>query len=405
MGHLAQVLVDRYGAENVSVVTGRPNYPDGVLTSGYKWRLWKKRTGPNGERILSLYEIPAPFRGFLRKTIGYLSFAFSAFVYLVCTRFRRGDVVIVTSPPIFLAYAVMLASCVKKNLDYILDVRDLWPEGGLGMGFLKESSHTYRILDRLTKATYRRAIRIIAVEHGIHRHISKLEGASKVTMIPSPVNMDLFRVMDASDVSAFRMAHSDLFGTENERVFLFSGAFSVYVDLMVLLRALTRVQEKTDAFRFLLIGYGEEEDKLREYVDEHGLDNKVKFVPFMPREELVNYIGSADACFASLRNVPCFECAIPTKVLEYLTCDKFIVASLGGPFAAELQEKGLALVSARGDENALALSIMRVIEHPEVCEAKQSARDYIEANFSPSCFRTRILALLEEDVKVKSERS
>ena len=102
MGHLAKLLKSMYGAENLVVVTGRPNYPDGKLSKEYRWRLFKRRTGDFGETIHHLYELPAPFGGFLRKTIGYFSFAFSVFVYFLFRRVREDSLVFVTVPPYFL---------------------------------------------------------------------------------------------------------------------------------------------------------------------------------------------------------------------------------------------------------------------------------------------------------------
>ena len=91
MGHLARILVERYGRDRVRVVTGRPNYPDGRLPAEYRWRIFRRTTGPAGEAIAHLYEIPAPFQGFLGKTIGYLSFAVSVFFYFLFRRVNRGS--------------------------------------------------------------------------------------------------------------------------------------------------------------------------------------------------------------------------------------------------------------------------------------------------------------------------
>lgn len=81
MEYLAKLLLERYGADQVRVITGRPNYPDGKLLPEDKWRLFRRQTGRWGETIYHLYEFPAPFKGLYRKTLGLLSLSVSLFIF------------------------------------------------------------------------------------------------------------------------------------------------------------------------------------------------------------------------------------------------------------------------------------------------------------------------------------
>ena len=115
IGHLARILVAKYGRDNVTVVTGRPNYPEGKLPREYRWRVFKRRTGAAGETIHHLYEYPAPFRGRNLKTLGLVSFAVSVFVYFLFRRLGPKDLVFVTSGPVFPAYSIYFLSRLKRR--------------------------------------------------------------------------------------------------------------------------------------------------------------------------------------------------------------------------------------------------------------------------------------------------
>lgn len=79
----------------VSIVTGVPNVPDGVIYEGYKNKFYQWEE-IDKIKILRVWTYIAPNKGFIRRTLNYLSFMFSSLlgVFLI----KRGDLVIATSP-------------------------------------------------------------------------------------------------------------------------------------------------------------------------------------------------------------------------------------------------------------------------------------------------------------------
>src|SRR5262245_54690464 len=66
----------RMGHE-VTVITGPPNFPDGVLQEGYRNRLLQ-REEREGIRVVRTWMYLAANRGFGRRVLNYLSFMITA---------------------------------------------------------------------------------------------------------------------------------------------------------------------------------------------------------------------------------------------------------------------------------------------------------------------------------------
>ncbi len=401
MSHLVRLLVERYGVEQVRVITGRPNHPHGKLPPEYRRRLFKRRSGQWGERVLHLYEAPTPNEGFVRKTLGYVSFAKCLFFCLLFKRFAREDIVLVTTPPVFTAYAVYLAACFRRRLRYVLDVRDLWPQAIAGIGFIREGTWIYRFFCGLSDRTYRRAAQLVGNSQGIVDHLAAVEGCSgkRIDLVHNPVDMDAIRPPPPDECAAFRSAHAEVFGDGTRPVFVFAGMHSIYVDLMTLVRALRRVRDRTDAFVFILIGYGEQKDELEQYVRENGLAENVHFLPFMPREELLKYLSAADFCYVSLKATHNLRYAIPSKTLEYLACGKSVLAALEGPFAEMLREAGVAEVAEPGNPESVARSVESLIERHAAGMPLPDTRAFVREHFSLARFEERFPACLRSFVR------
>ncbi|MDI6773831.1 MAG: glycosyltransferase family 4 protein [Verrucomicrobiota bacterium] len=397
MGHLARILVERYGRDNARVVTGRPNYPEGRLPPEYRWRLFRRTVGPAGEDIAHLYEIATPFQGFRRKTVGYLSFAVSVFFYFLFRRLAPSDLILVTSGPVFPAYAVYFLSRLKRHLRYAVDVRDLSPQTVPGMGFMNRESALYRALKRLSDRTYRRAVKTVGVVPGICEYLNAVAAPRKAALIYNPVDTREVRPLPEQDVRAFRQEHSEIFGDPGRTVFLYAGLHSPHLDLMTLLKALTHVKAETSAFVFVLIGHGEETPALKRFAAENGLAPNVCFLNHMPREQLVRYMNAADFCYFGARADPVFDIAVAVKAIEYLACGKFVVTAHGGAFPEGLRERKLGLISPPSDPGALARNLIALIREPgPYLGSRGDSRRFILERFSLKEFEKRYLTIFED---------
>lgn len=390
ISHLARILSGKYGRENVRVITGRPNYPDGKLAPEYRWRLFQRRTGEWGENVHHLYEIPAPFKGLFRKTLGLMSFAVSVFFYFAFRRMKAEDLLYVTSGPIFHVYSISFLSRFKKNFRFVLEIRDLWPQTVAGLGWMKEGSRAYSLMKSMSDEAHRRAMSSVALVEGIRDYIKNIAPDKDVDLVYNPVDTERFKPVDDKELADFREKHPDLFGS-GKTLFLYAGVHSHAMDLMNLGAALKILAETTRDFTFVLIGYGEDKQPLQDYVAANGLSDEVVFLDYMDREELIRYICAVDFCFSSTQPKKIYEMVIPTKMGEYLACDKFVLAVHNCPFGDHQAELGNAMVCEPGKPDKLGECMLELIRNGDKYRSPKSARGYIVEHHSLQRFEERML--------------
>src|SRR5690606_33302496 len=108
----------------VTVITCAPNFPAGRLYEGYRNRL-VAREHMDGIEVVRVWSYITANEGFLRRTLDYLSFMFTAVPASLAV--RRPDIIVATSPQFFTACAGYLASRMRR-IPYVFELRDLWPE-------------------------------------------------------------------------------------------------------------------------------------------------------------------------------------------------------------------------------------------------------------------------------------
>src|SRR5680860_104572 len=152
---------------DVTVVTGMPNHPTGVVPADYQGAVVCRETR-DGVRILRSWLYATPNEGFVKKTVGHLSFMASS-VLLSAPRTGSADVVVVSSPTFFsIASALVMARLRRARL--VVEVRDLWPAIFVELGVLKNRP-LIAFLERLELAAYRAADAVVVVTEGFREDL------------------------------------------------------------------------------------------------------------------------------------------------------------------------------------------------------------------------------------------
>lgn len=84
---------------DVTVVTCVPNFPQGVVYSGYRNTLYQKEV-MEGVKVIRVWSYIVPNKGIAKRTLDYISYSVSSFI---AGLFVKTDVVVATSPQ-FLRY-------------------------------------------------------------------------------------------------------------------------------------------------------------------------------------------------------------------------------------------------------------------------------------------------------------
>ncbi len=397
---------------SVDVATCFPNHPVGKLYPGYELSRYASED-IDDIKVHRCWSYVTPNTGLLRRTLGYISYVVSTRLFGV-GRLRDPDIVVGTSPPIFAAYAALLAA---KRLDrpFVMEVRDLWPGVFAQLGIIRNRP-ILRLLERWELSLYRRATRIVAVTQGFKEDLcSRGVPAEKVSVIPNGADLEFWDPQRPASpgsieaaVSAWRtspnapaLSEDQLSGASLRQRLGLSGRFVVlYLGAHGMSQGLDLVLRSTaDAHQdvvFLFVGEGAQKDALMRQAAADELDSVV-FLNGVSKPVAHEFYRLADACLVPLRNLDVFNTFIPSKVFEIMAMARPIVGRLGGEAAEILTESGAGIVVGGGDVAGLqkAIDTLRA-DRPRARAMGQRGRHFVAERYSRTDLAARYLELLEE---------
>ena len=371
--------------DEVTVLTGMPNHPTGILPPEYRGSI-RLRERRDGYRVVRTWLYATPNEGVLRKTLCHLSFMVSS-VLLGGWAAGRADTVVVSSPTFFsIGSAWLLARLKRARL--VVEVRDLWPAIFVELGVLT-NRRVIRLLERLELAAYAAADQVVVVSDGFRQNlIERGVPAAKVHTIRNGVALDRFR----PDSPGREETRARLGAQPGDCLVLYAGTHGIS-------HALPRVADAAalltgQPVRLAFVGEGAEKPGLERRVAELGLEN-VTLAPAVPPDQVPALLAAADVCLVPLRDVPLFATFIPSKMFEYLAAGKPVIGSVTGEPAQILREAG-AIVVPPEDSRALAGAIASLATDPaRLAAMARQGRVYVEKFFDRAELARQYRKILE----------
>ena len=387
--------LSRYFSESghqVTVLTGFPNHPVGVLHPDYRPKFWRFvfRENTNQVETVRTFLLPLPNRKAHERILNYLSFFLSAAITGMFL--RKLEVVIATSPQLL----VGLAGCWLARwhgVPFVFEVRDLWPES---LSVMKcdgpLNSFIYRAIGRLSSFLYRHADHIVVVTTAFKDHLVaewKID-PRKISVVENGVETDIF-------APQFNIKKEEL-GLADKFVVAYIGTLGLAHELKTLLDAAADLQASRPNVVFLLIGDGAEHQKLAHYASQLGLNN-VRFLGSRRRELIPQYICAADVCLALLKKAAVFETVIPTKLLEFMSCGRPVIVGVRGQAQKIVEAANAGICVEPENSGQLANAIERLHCNPELAvRFGKNGRYYAVKNLSRRETALKYLRLLDSIV-------
>lgn len=373
---LAMRLVAR--GHEVQVLTGLPNYPSGVVPPAYrdKAETWEII---DGVEVYRTWIYATPNRGFLRRILNHLSFMVMAI--LAAPRMGPVDVVYVESPPLFdgLAGFVLARS---KQARIFLNVADLWPDSAVELGMVK-SRILIGIARLIEKSCYRSADRILAVTLGIARTL-KERGWDKAVYFPNGVETARF---ERGNGWVFKRDH----GLGGKFVVMYAGTHGISQALGNALDA-ARLLESDARIRFVFVGDGAEKADLQRRAGPNVL-----FLDSLSRDAMPGVLAAADAILVSLKDLPLFRGAVPSKTYEGMAAGKPIVMVAKDEAPELILRADAGIVVPPGEPEPLAEAIRVLADDPRECgRMGDNGRRFVREHFDRDRLADRFEALLKE---------
>lgn len=317
---------------DVTVLTGFPNHPTGVVPAEWQPRLHNLvyREEVEGINVVRTWLLPLPNRKAHERILNYGSFCVSA-------AFRgleivRPDVLIATSPQLLVGLSGWWISFWKR-VPFIFEVRDLWPESLSAVGMGKENSLLHRSLGLVAEFLYHKASHIVVVTPAFKDHLVKYwqVAPSKISVVENGVETERFAA-GSPEIELKKQL-----GLEGKFVVGYIGTIGMAHGLDTLIEAAARLQSTHPGIVFLLVGEGAEKERIQAEVSSRGLTN-IRLIDQQPRERIPAFICASDACLVLLKKTELFKTVIPTKMLEFMSCARPVILGVDGQARKVLEE-------------------------------------------------------------------
>jgi glycosyltransferase involved in cell wall biosynthesis len=378
----------REGVE-VTVHTGFPHYPDGEIKPPYRNRPLQVEHR-DGVRVIRSWVYAVPNRGFGRRLANHASLAASALAAAPVG--GPADVLLVETPPLLLAGAAV-AYARAKRARLILNVADLWPDSAVEMGTLS-SPRAIAAARRLERLAYREAAAIACPTEGLYAELGRRpESAAKAALMRPAVDLERFASdIDHSGGGSMSDAHRD----GPIRV-LYAGTVGLAHGLGTLLDAVEEIERRADSpgIAATIAGDGADAPALRARLANGG-PTGVRMLGAVPAERIPPLYAAADVAVVTLRDLPIFEGALPTKLLEAMAAGRPVVLAARGEAARLVERERCGLVVPPEDPRALADALATLADDPARRAALGAAgRHAAERDFGRAAWLRRWHDLLE----------
>jgi len=381
---IAKSLFDK-GIE-VEVLTGKPNYPQGRIYSGYQ--AWGCQQEDHDG--IHIHRIPIVTRGNggWRLVLNYVSFILSGLLFApLVLRKKKFDVIFVYAPsPILQAIPAIFIGWLKA-CPVVLWVQDLWPESLSATGHVK-NRWVLGLVDVIVRYIYRHTDLILVQSRAFESPVREMASGTPIEYHPNTVD-PIFSATAKGTTPAIN-------GLNGGFPVLFAGNIGAAQAVDVIVEAALLLKEYTDV-QIVLLGDGSARDWMLNEVQRLGLTN-LHLPGSFPVETMPGFMSKASVLLVSLIDKPIFAATVPNKVQAYLAVGRPIIACLNGEGARIVVEAGAGLASPAGNANALAEAILELyrLSSDELREMGNKGRKYYQAHFDQDYLVDKLIGFLHE---------
>lgn len=359
----------------VTVLTGKPNYPEGKIFDGYK------AMGIQQEEYSGIEVIRIPLRQRGKNSgkgmaLNYLSFIVSGYLFgPYALRGRKFDAIFVYAPsPLLQALPAVYVSWLKRA-PLVLWVQDIWPDALVATGFIK-SRWVLGMVGLAVRYIYRFSDSILIQSEGFRASVERWTNhKERIRFFPNSAEdtspdftKPTMNVQLAEEVAAsFSVVFAGNIGTAQ--------SCETIIEVAKLLQSVP-------AIKFYLVGSGSMADSVSENIVDGRLKN-VAMTGQVPAEDMPLIFASASVLLLTLRDDAALSSTIPSKLQSYLAAGKPVIASCNGEAASVVTKANAGLACPAGDASALADAVLKLFQMTpeERVRLGENGRAHFEAHY------------------------
>lgn len=359
-----------------------------VVTSVYyksdlkKGKGWVSRFNVDGIDVIQLNIDINNKQGILKRAFTFIQYALMSSYFALR---ERADVVVASSGPITAGVPGLVARYFRRK-KLVFEVRDLWPEGAIEMGLLKNPL-LKKIAYRLEKQCYRAATHIITLSPGMAMWIQKHYGFTHITSVPNASDLELFGTKQAiGSLPSW---------AEGKKLALYTGNIGAVNNSELLLGAAQALEKRgrTD-IAVVLIGDGQQKAKLTPFTKSLSTFN---MLGIMPKTDLVAWVQKALVMLVPLKGTPVLDTSSPNKLFEALAASTPVIQTTQGWIKDLLVRTNSGITVPANDPEELANQLEWLADNSDkVLAMRLAARKTAETEFNRATLSGQMLSVLKQ---------
>jgi glycosyltransferase involved in cell wall biosynthesis len=364
----------------VTVLTGLPNYPSGIVDKKYK-ALKSRKEEISGVNVIRSWLIGRG-KGTKKLALNYISFAISSSIKAVFLK-KDFDLILVyqLSPVTMALPGILLKRLTKKPL--IIYCHDLWPESIVSGGISSDST-IYNLLLRVCKWIYKSADQIVTSSKLFEEYFKNiLDIQDNITHLPVYAE------------ALFENIHTRK--NDDDIHLVFAGNIGEMQSIETIIYAANELKGE-EFIKFHIIGDGSSRKKCEELAKRLKLKSVIFHGQF-PITEMPRFYEMADAFLITLKANKAISYTLPNKVQSYMAAGKPILGAIDGETQIVINEANCGLCAPAEDYHELAENIKIFSKKKEEHSVYgRSARQYYDDHFSKNVFMNKLNGLLTKIV-------
>lgn len=382
---LAKELVER--GHDVSVLTGKPNYPQGKIYKGYGF-FSHNRDEYFGAKIYRVPLIPRGKGTGLQLVFNYLSYVVSASTFVLFNR-KKFDVSLTFAiSPITQMYPALLHKKLYGSRAYLW-VQDLWPESVAAAGKM-DSSAILEGLTKMVRSIYQESDGVLVQSEAfIPSALQKGILPDKIHYIPNWAE-DIFTNTVEENSNKYREIIPEGF------VVMFAGNMGEAQDFDSIVNAAERTRHIPD-IKWVIVGDGRKREWVETEIKKRNLSDTFFLLGRYPLEEMPYFFSLADIMLLTLKDEDIFSLTIPSKVQSYLAFGKPIASMINGIGNKVINDANCGYTANAGNAEKLAENIIKAYNAPKetLVELGSNGRLYYMKEFDKGAIIDKLERVFE----------
>lgn len=377
----------------VLVIAGMMHYTSRKKRSEYQGK-WFKNKKQGAVNVIRCHVSESYNANFIGRLWAYFSFVFSSTWAGLFKLKGKHDVIIISSPPLFIGISGFLISLFKST-PFVFEIRDLWPESAIDTGVVA-NKYIIKLAYALEKFIYKKSLLINVLTPAFEETLIYKKGIhqNKIIFIPNAADFSLSdELVQNFDVEKFKVENN----LENKFIITYVGAHGIanYLDQIL---ETAKLLIHTDVL-FLLIGDGMEKPRLIKKALNENIKN-VRFINPVPKAEVFKYILASDLGTSVLKNVETFKTVYSNKTFDYMACKKPILMAIDGASRALVEQADAGVFIEPENSTDFAEKVKFYLSNfSEINRQGENGYRFAKENFDRIVLAKKYLNLIEEKLK------